>query len=73
MAYNMNPNYPSIEDIRKRAKSRVLTFAFEYLDGGCNEDVDIKRNTKDIHKVERQPRYLWNQRAKIHKNQGAQV
>ena len=35
-----NPNYPSIEDLRQRAKKKIPKFAFEYLDGGCNEDVN---------------------------------
>lgn len=35
-------------------------FAFEYLDGGCNEDVNITRNTSEIREVQLQPRYLRN-------------
>lgn len=53
-------NYPSVEDLRKRAKERMPAFAFEYLDGGCNEDVNISRNTSDIREVELEPRYLRN-------------
>ncbi|WP_149302787.1 alpha-hydroxy acid oxidase [Pareuzebyella sediminis] len=60
MKIKMNPQYPSVDDLRKRAKGRMPRFAFEYLDGGCNEDVSITRNTADIRKVQLQPRYLRN-------------
>ncbi|MBM1105794.1 alpha-hydroxy-acid oxidizing protein [Aurantibacter crassamenti] len=60
MAQNFNTDYPSMADLRSKAKSRVPSFAFEYLDGGCNEDVSIARNTEDIRKVQLQPRYLRN-------------
>ena len=40
----MDNRYPSVEDLRKLAKKRIPKFAFEYLDGGCNEDVNIKKN-----------------------------
>ena len=33
-------------------------FAFEYLDGGCNEEVNIRKNTTEIREVELQPKYL---------------
>ncbi len=55
-----NSQYPSVEDLRERAKKRIPKFAFEYLDGGCNEDVNIKKNTLDIRKIELEPRYLQN-------------
>ena len=60
MSLNYNPNYPSVDDLRTKAQQRVPKFAFEYLDGGCNEDVSITRNTSDIREVELQPRYLRN-------------
>ncbi|MCG9970032.1 alpha-hydroxy acid oxidase [Christiangramia crocea] len=56
----INSKYPSVEDLRKKAKKRVPEFAFEYLDGGCNEDVNISRNTSEIREVQLQPRYLRN-------------
>ncbi|MEP4883030.1 alpha-hydroxy acid oxidase, partial [Maribacter dokdonensis] len=60
MAINFNSDYPSVDDLRSKAKSRIPKFAFEYLDGGCNEDVSLARNTSDIRKVQLQPRYLRN-------------
>lgn len=61
MAAAFNPKYPSMDDLRSRAKERIPKFAFEYLDGGCNEDVSISRNTEEIRKVQLQPRYLRNE------------
>jgi L-lactate dehydrogenase (cytochrome) len=31
MAWNYNSNYPSIDDLRNKAKSKVPRFAFEYV------------------------------------------
>ncbi len=58
MAPTYNPKYPSIDDLRTRAASRIPKFAFEYLDGGCNEDINLARNTSDIREVELCPQYL---------------
>lgn len=60
MATKFNSSYPSMDDLRKRAMRRIPRFAFEYLDGGCNEDVSISRNTSEIREVQLQPRYLRN-------------
>jgi L-lactate dehydrogenase (cytochrome) len=58
MAWKYNQNYPSIEDLRNKAKRKVPRFAFEYLDGGCNEDVNLHKNTSALHEVELKPLYL---------------
>jgi L-lactate dehydrogenase (cytochrome) len=50
--------YPSIEDLRERARRRIPRFAFEYLDGGCNEDVNLHKNTAELREVELKPYYL---------------
>jgi len=44
--------------LKKKAKNRIPRFAFEYLDGGCNEEVNLYRNTADIREIELLPRYL---------------
>jgi L-lactate dehydrogenase (cytochrome) len=62
MAWNYNSNYPSIDDLRNKAKSKVPRFAFEYLDGGCNEDVNLHKNTAVLHDVELKPLYLSKHR-----------
>ena len=53
-----NSNYPSIDDLRERARQRIPRFAFEYLDGGCNEDVNLHKNTAELREVELKPYYL---------------
>lgn len=60
MAKEFNPDYPSMDDLRNKAMRRIPKFAFEYLDGGCNEDVSLWRNTSEIREVQLQPRYLRN-------------
>ena len=54
--YNMN--YPGMDDLIRKAKSRIPRFAFEYLDGGCNEDVNLIKNTRELRQVELLPYYL---------------
>ena len=58
MALNFNTKYPSIDDLRKKAQKKIPKFAFEYLDGGCNEDVNLHRNTSELRDVQLVPQYL---------------
>lgn len=60
MPFNINTKYPSIDDLRTKAQKKIPKFAFEYLDGGCNEDVNIKRNTSELREVQLKPNYLRN-------------
>ncbi|MCJ7468645.1 MAG: alpha-hydroxy-acid oxidizing protein [Maribacter sp.] len=53
-----NAQYPSVDDLRLRAKKKIPNFAFEYLDGGCNEDINLHKNTSEIREVELSPFYL---------------
>lgn len=53
-----NPQYPSIDILREKARRRMPGFAFDYLDGGCNEEVNILRNTRELREVQLQPRYI---------------
>ena len=55
---SFDSRYPTVDDLRLRAKKRIPRFAFEYLDGGCNEDVNLRRNTSDIRDIELIPEYL---------------
>ncbi|SMG42078.1 alpha-hydroxy acid oxidase [Arenibacter troitsensis] len=54
----INSKYPSVVDLRKKAQKRIPKFAFEYLDGGCNEDVNLHKNTAEIRDIELLPYYL---------------
>ena len=58
MELSINSKYPSIEDLRKKAKKKMPKFAFEYLDGGCNEDINLDKNRTDLQKIELMPQYL---------------
>lgn len=58
MSWAYDKRYPSIEDLREKAKRRIPRFAFEYLDGGCNEDVNLYKNTSELREVELVPVYL---------------
>jgi L-lactate dehydrogenase (cytochrome) len=58
MNFPYNPTYPTIADLRAKAKKRIPKFAFEYLDGGCNADVNLQKNMADIQDVELRPEYL---------------
>jgi L-lactate dehydrogenase (cytochrome) len=60
MEIKYNSNYPSIDDLRKKAQRKIPRFAFEYLDGGCNEDVNLHKNTGEIRQIELKPYYLKN-------------
>jgi L-lactate dehydrogenase (cytochrome) len=56
LAYN--PRYPSVESLREKAKRRIPGFAFDYLDGGCNEEINLHKNTSEIRQIELLPQYL---------------
>ncbi len=60
MEIKYNTSYPSIDDLRKKAQKKIPRFAFEYLDGGCNEDVNLYKNTAELREVELKPYYLNN-------------
>lgn len=60
MALELNTKYPSIDDLRTKAEKMIPKFAFEYLDGGCNEDVNLHRNTSELRDVQLVPQYLRN-------------
>lgn len=50
--------YPSIEHLRERARQRIPRFAFEYLEGGCFSEVNLRRNTDELREVQLKPWYL---------------
>lgn len=53
-----NPRYPTIGDLRTKAKKRIPKFAFEYLDGGCNEEINLQKNMSELKEVQLKPKYL---------------
>lgn len=58
MALKFNDKYPSVDDLRTKAQKKIPNFAFEYLDGGCNEDVNRDRNRSDLKDVLLKPEYI---------------
>jgi L-fucose dehydrogenase len=60
MTLKFDSRYPSIDDLRTKAQRKIPKFAFEYLDGGCNEDVNLLRNTSELREVQLKPNYLRN-------------
>ncbi|GEM69771.1 alpha-hydroxy-acid oxidizing enzyme [Sphingobacterium mizutaii NBRC 14946 = DSM 11724] len=56
--YPYNPGYPSVADLKKRAKWRIPKFAFDYLEGGCNEELNLARNENDFDDILLKPQYL---------------
>ena len=54
----MNKKYPLVNDLKKRAKKRIPKFAFEYLEGGCNEEINLSKNKSDLNKIQLNPHYI---------------
>ncbi|QGP56940.1 (S)-mandelate dehydrogenase (plasmid) [Piscirickettsia salmonis] len=52
MNFIYNPRYPSVNDLKKRAKKRIPKFAYDYLVGGCNDEISLARNYQDISAVQ---------------------
>ena len=58
MESDFNSEYPSIEHLRKKARKRMPGFAFDYLEGGCNSNINRQRNTDEIRDVQLRPYYI---------------
>lgn len=58
MAVPFDTRYPSINDLRLKAKKKIPKFSSEYLDVGCNKDVNLIRNTSELRDVQLKPNYL---------------
>ena len=53
-----NTHYPSMDDLVRKARKNIPGFSFEYLDGGCNEEVNKDKNTTALREIELRPHYL---------------
>ncbi|HIF9262377.1 TPA: alpha-hydroxy acid oxidase [Photobacterium damselae] len=53
-----NTSYPSTEYLRLKAKTRIPSFAFDYVDNGCFNNVGMLRNNQDLRKIELMPNYI---------------
>jgi L-lactate dehydrogenase (cytochrome) len=48
----------SFDDLKRRARRRIPRFAFDYLEGGCNQEIALERNRKALDAIVMEPRYL---------------
>jgi L-lactate dehydrogenase (cytochrome) len=46
--------------LRIKAKKNIPEFAFDYLDGGCNNEENLNRNIQDLKEIILEPKYLRN-------------
>lgn len=58
ITFPYHPQYPSVADLRRKAKNRIPKFAFDYLEGGCNEGLNLARNENDFDNIYLKPNYL---------------
>ncbi|GGH04691.1 alpha-hydroxy acid oxidase [Pedobacter zeae] len=58
ITFPYHPQYPSVADLRRKAKRRIPKFAFDYLEGGCNEGLNLLRNETDFDNIYLKPNYL---------------
>lgn len=58
MQTHFNSEYPSVDHLRAKAKSRMPGFAYDYLTAGCFTEINLARNNDDIRKVQLRPWYL---------------
>jgi len=52
MSDYFNNNFPDVADLKRQSKKRIPKFAFDYLEGGCMEEIGVQRNRKDIEAVQ---------------------
>lgn len=54
----MRNSYPSIEDLKTKARSRLPSFIYEFLDGGIDHEICKLSNRKHFDDLKITPRYL---------------
>lgn len=52
MSDYFNNNFPDVADLKRHAKKRIPKFAFDYLEGGCMEEIGVQRNRADIEAIQ---------------------
>lgn len=53
-----DPRLPDTDSLRIRARQRMPGFAFDYLEGGCHDEIGLERNRRDIQAVQLRSRLL---------------
>jgi (S)-mandelate dehydrogenase len=56
-AARLRQRFPTIDDLRARARGRVPRFGFDFVDGGANEEYCIDRNIAAFQAIELLPHY----------------
>lgn len=56
-AERLRRRFPTVESLRKRARARIPRFAFDFVDGGANDEDCARRNAAALASVELLPRY----------------
>ena len=56
-AEKLRRRFPTIAELRRRAQRRVPRFAFDFVDGGANDEECARRNATALSAVELLPRY----------------
>lgn len=52
------PEYPDIPHLREKALRTIPRFAFDYVDGGCNSETNLRRNTEELRQIRLKPVYV---------------
>jgi len=55
---NYDARFPSIADLKLRARKRIPNFAYDYVDGGIDQEAGKQRNRDAWHEVILTPRYI---------------
>ena len=58
MSNNLMNRYPSVADLRRRARRRIPHFAWEYLDSGTGADECVQRNREALAAVTLIPQFM---------------
>ena len=48
----------SIDDLRALARRRMPRFAFDFIDGGAEDEINLRKNRRALEAIELTPRYL---------------
>jgi len=56
-AEKLRRRFPTVEELRRRARRRVPRFAFDFVDGSANDEECARRNATALSAVELLPRY----------------
>lgn len=52
MSSFFDPNLPDSASLKRHAKKRIPKFAFDYLEGGCHEEIGLQRNRTEIQAIQ---------------------